>query len=294
MKQKNFLITGATGETGRHTTALLLARGHYVRALAHRADARSEALKEQGAEVIIGDLLHFSDVQQALQGMNGAYFVFPVTPGIVQATAYFAQAAREAQVDTIVNMSQRPARPNAKSHASLNHWIAERVFDWSGLGVTHLRPTIFSEWLLYFAAQVGADSVVRLPFQNNKVALIAAEDQAHVIAAILEEPEPHRGQTYPLFGPIEMTFPEIVAEMSKALGREIRYEPVEREIFAQVARAGGRDEFVIQYVTEMSQDFQDGIFASMNDIVSKVGQRNPMTIQEFIGRNAAAFETNKQ
>ena len=235
MTQKTFLITGATGATGGHTTELLLARGHRVRALAHREDARSEALQAKGAEVVIGDLLNLSDARKALQGVDGAYFVFPVTSGIVQATAYFAQAAKEAQVDTIVNMSQRPARRDAISHASLNHWIAERVFDWSGLGVTHLRPTIFAEWLLYFAAQIGAENVLRLPFQNNKVALIAAEDQAYVIAAILEDPQPHRGQIYPLFGPVEQTFPEIAADMSKALGREIRYEPLD----AGNVRAGG-------------------------------------------------------
>jgi hypothetical protein len=29
--------------------------------------------------------------------------------------------------------------------------MAERVFDWSGLTVTHLRPTFFAEWFLYYA-----------------------------------------------------------------------------------------------------------------------------------------------
>ena len=125
MRQKSFLVTGATGDTGRYTTALLLERGHHVRALAHHEDARSEALKNQGAEIILGDLCDFTDVRRALQGVDGAYFVFPLLPGIVQATAFFAQAAREAKLDTIVNMSQIVARPDAKSHASLNHWVAE-------------------------------------------------------------------------------------------------------------------------------------------------------------------------
>ena len=293
MAQKAFLITGAVGATGRHTTAVLLARGYHVRALVHREDARSEMLKKQGAEIVIGDLLNFSDVQNAMQGMDGAYFVFPVAPGIVQATAFFAQAAREAHIDTIVNMSQRPARPDAKSHASVNHWIAERVFDWSGLGVTHLRPTLFAEWLLYFASQVRTEHVLRLPFRDNKVALIAAEDQAHVIAAILAEPERHRGQTYPLFGPVELTFPEIVAEMSRTLGKEIRYEPVARETFTS-PRADERGNYLAQHIREIAQDFQNGIFAGTNDVVRTVGQRNPMTVHEFITKNASAFEMQMQ
>ena len=47
MARQKFLVTGATGETGGHTVEQLLARGHYVRALAHRNDARSTRLQER-------------------------------------------------------------------------------------------------------------------------------------------------------------------------------------------------------------------------------------------------------
>jgi uncharacterized protein YbjT (DUF2867 family) len=289
MPQKSFLVAGATGDTGRHTAALLLARGHRVRALAHRRDARSEALGARGVEVVVGDLLCFPDVQAALLGMDGAYFVFPVAPGLVQATAFFAEAARGARVGAVVNMSQLPARPGAKSHASLSHWIAERVFDWSGLGVTHLRPTLFAEWLLYVAGGIGPDGVLRLPFEGGKHAPIAAEDQARVIAAILDDPEPHRGKTYPLFGPVELTFPQIAAAMSRTLGRAIRYEPADREAFARTARAGGRDEFLVQHVTEIAQDYRRGIFSGTNDLVERITGRAPITVEDFVARHRAAF-----
>ena len=139
MARQRFLVTGATGDTGSHTVEQLLARGHQVRALAHREDDRSKQLQELGAEVAIGDLLKLNDVRLALSGIRGAYFVYPIRPGILQATAYFVQAAMEAGVDGIVNMSQKPAREDAKSHAMCDHWLAERVFDWSGLTVAHLR-----------------------------------------------------------------------------------------------------------------------------------------------------------
>ena len=289
---KSFLVTGATGDTGRHTTALLLERGHRVRALVHREDARSEALQKQGAEVMVGDLLDFSRMREAVQGMDGAYFVFPLAPGIVQASAFFAQAAREAKVDAIVNMSQIVARPDAASHASLNHWIAERVFDWSGLGVTHLRPGFFAEWLTYSAAQTGATGTLALPLRDDvKIALVAAEDQARVIAAILENPEKHRGQTYPLYGAVELTFPEIAREMSQALGREIRYQPVEIGMFTQAMRGAGRNEFVLQHVSEGGAvDFANGLFTGRNDLVESIGGRKPLTVREYVTRHAAAFE----
>jgi NAD(P)H dehydrogenase (quinone) len=39
-----FLVTAPTGVVGDYLTHLLLERGHQVRALAHRADKRSERL----------------------------------------------------------------------------------------------------------------------------------------------------------------------------------------------------------------------------------------------------------
>jgi NAD(P)H dehydrogenase (quinone) len=41
--------------------------------------------------------------------------------------------------------------------------MAERVFDWSGLTVTHLRPTFFAEWFLYYAQSIK-DGLVQMPF----------------------------------------------------------------------------------------------------------------------------------
>ena len=176
MIQGKVLVTGATGDTGRATVDELLARGHQVRALAHKPDERSKRLEERGVEVVYGDLLDFGQVKAALEGVKRAYFVYPIRPGILQATAYFAQAAKEANVDGIVNMSQISAREDARSHAATDHWLAERVFDWSGVTVAHIRPTYFAEWLLYLAPMIKAGRL-HVPFGTGKHAPITAEDQ---------------------------------------------------------------------------------------------------------------------
>jgi uncharacterized protein YbjT (DUF2867 family) len=46
-------------------------------------------------------------------------------------------------------MSQISAREDSKSHAARDHWIAERLFDWSGVPTVHIRPTFFSEWTVF-------------------------------------------------------------------------------------------------------------------------------------------------
>jgi uncharacterized protein YbjT (DUF2867 family) len=288
------LVTGATGDTGRATVDELLARGHRVRALAHGRDDRSKRLQERGVEVVYGDLLDFGQVRAALGGVQRAYFVYPIRPGILQATAYFAQAAKEAGVEGIVNMSQKSAREDARSHAATDHWLSERLFDWSGLTVAHIRPTYFAEWLLYLAPMIKA-GLLHVPFGTGKHAPIAAEDQGRVIAGILEDPAAHKGKTYPLFGPVEYTYEETAKVLGRVLGRPVQYKQVAFEEFQKAFEAGrkttGRpvNDFLFQHLREVAIDHQNGIFAGTNDLVEKLGGRPPMTLEVFIEKHRAAF-----
>ena len=239
MIQGKVLVTGATGDTGRATVDELLARGHQVRALAHGDDDRSKKLQERGVEVVYGDLLDFDQVRAALNGVQRAYFIYPIRPGIVQATAQFAQAAKEAGVDGIVNMSQIAAREDAKSHAATLHWLAERVFDWSGVTVAHIRPTYFAEWLLYVAPMIRK-GLLHVPFGTGRHAPITADDMGRVIVGILEDPASHKGKVYPLFGPVEYSYQETAQVLSRVLGKEIEYKQVGFEEFKQTLQAGRR------------------------------------------------------
>src|SRR5260221_13001155 len=117
MAQNRFLVRGATGDTGGYTVEQLLERGHAVRAMAHREDDRSKRREKMGVVVVIDDFLKFNDVRAAMREVRGAYFCYPIRPGILQATAYFAQAAKETGLESVLNMSQKHAREDAKVQA---------------------------------------------------------------------------------------------------------------------------------------------------------------------------------
>ena len=65
---------GAQGSTGRQITSLLLQQGILVRALVHKLDSRSDELRQQGAEVVKGDLLDSASVHAAMRSVRRAYF----------------------------------------------------------------------------------------------------------------------------------------------------------------------------------------------------------------------------
>jgi len=277
MSTKNdrlFLITGATGNTGDTTVRLLLQRGHRVRAFVHRSDARSESLAAAGAEIVVGDLLDFHAVSAALRGVTGAYFCYPIAPGLLDAIAIFAQAASEAGVKAVVNMSQISARREANSNAARQHWIGERLLDRTAMQTASLGYN---------------EGVLRLPFENGRHAPIAGKDQSYVIAAILENPEPHDRQIYPLYGPVEMNHYEIADAISQTLGIPVRYEPLEVATFAEGLKAKGLSSHLVQHLSNVAVDYQNGIFAGTNNLVEVIGNRTPMTVEDYVNANKVAF-----
>jgi NAD(P)H dehydrogenase (quinone) len=286
-----FLITGATGNTGAPTVKILTEAGHRVRAFVHNTDDRSKALSDLGAELVAGDLLDLHAVSSALSGVTAAYFCYPIAPGtLLPATAIFAQAAGEAGVRAVVNMSQISARREANSHAAQQHWLAERLLDRSAFITTHLRPTFFAEWLKWQWRHDDDGAVLQLPFGTGRHAPISGADQAAVIAAVLQHPEPHDRQIYPLVGAEELDHYQIAAQLTDAVGIPVSYEPLSIPDFADALKTQGRTDFFIQHISNVAQDYQDGIFAGENNLVEVIGGRKPMTVADYVAVNRPAFD----
>jgi uncharacterized protein YbjT (DUF2867 family) len=130
---------GQQGSTGNRVVQLLMQSGIPVRALVHQVDERSERLQKLGAEVLAGDLLDPHLVRKAMQNIKRAYFTYPVADGLLEATAIFAMAAREARTELVVNMSQLQSTPVAPSFRNLQHRLADQIFDWAQVGAVHLN-----------------------------------------------------------------------------------------------------------------------------------------------------------
>ncbi|HEY4353914.1 MAG TPA: NAD(P)H-binding protein [Paraburkholderia sp.] len=284
MEQRKLLVTGATGKTGAHTVRNLIGNGHAVRAFVHSEDARSDALRKLGAEIVVGDLVDHDAAIRATEGVSGAYLCYPIRPNLIQVTAYFADAARRAGLDVVVNMSQISAREDSKSHAARNHWIAERVLDWSGVPTVHIRPTFFSEWLRapWMRDSILKQGKITLPFGNGRHAPISGEDQARVIAALLAKPSAHIGKIYPLYGAQELDQREIAERVGNFLDRRIVYSPSSMEEYREQLGTYGVPEFIIQHFIEVAIDYQNGIFAGTNDAIEKITGTAPRPFEAYL------------
>ncbi|HEV2155784.1 NmrA family NAD(P)-binding protein [Bradyrhizobium sp.] len=279
---RTVLIAGATGDTGRAAVREALSLGLNVRAMAHGRDARSKNLEILGAKVVIGDLLEINTIRAAMDGVDAAYFVWPVAPNLIHATVNFAQGAKEAGVSTVINLSQRSANRYSKSDSCRDSYIAEQVFNWSGVPVIHLRPTFFLEWLLYpWQLPFVREGIIRIPAGKGRHSPIASDDQGRVVAALLRSPEAHVGKTIPLSGPVEMDHEQMAAELSEALGRKFRYQDLPIDEYCDSIAAMGVPPYVVQHFRGAMADYQHGHMSGSDDNVERITGKKPMAVGEF-------------
>jgi NAD(P)H dehydrogenase (quinone) len=135
-----------------------------------------------------------------------------------------------------------------------------------------------AEWLIGF---LGDDNTLRLPFADGRHAPVTGEDQAHVVAGILEAPQGHDGKEYPLYGPVEMNHTEI----TEALGYTYTYIPISVEEFTQTLTNRGFGAHIVQHFANIAIDYRNGVFAGTNNIVETIGKRKPTGVAEFAIRN---------
>ena len=295
------LITGAAGglqgSTGRLVADLLLKQGIPVRAFVHKLDARSDKLRQQGAEIIEGDLLKPASVQAAMREVKRAYFTYPVVDGLLEAATIFAASARDARLELVVNNSQFQGTPGdpafrdlkgAPSFRNLQHRLADRIFDWAQVGAVHLQaPPYYENVRALVSRSVAEQNTAFLPWGDGKavIPLAGAEDVSRVAATLLANPGVPPQNVYHLVSQTP-TVGEIVETLGRAMGRPIRYVPITDEQWAEAAKER-INPHALDHLTDLWQYFRknEGPLQP-TDAVRVVTGRNPQTLEEFFRANA--------
>ena len=272
------LITTATGKTGRETALSLLSRGLPVRAMVHRADARAEALRSRGAEIVVGNLADVDDIQKALQGVQRAYWAAPTTPGALEAATAFAAVAEEEKLEVVVAMSQWLADPGHHSAHTRAAWLTDQVFQWMpNVGSITVNPGFFAENYMYTLDAVAQFGFLTLPFGEGLNAPPSNEDIAAVAAALLADPGPHLGRRYRPTGPELLSTAEFAEILGRILGRTVHYRDVPFALMAKSARSIGFSDYAVIQLAWYVDELKRGTFAigAPTDAVQRLTGRSP-------------------
>jgi uncharacterized protein YbjT (DUF2867 family) len=293
------LVTGAAGRVGaigRTVTDLLLKQGYTVRAMVRKDDERAQALREMGAEVVVGDLLDLDSMHRAIDGVERMYFGMSVSDAYLAATVNVAAVAKHHGVKAFINMSQMTLAQMSITESTPSpqhklHWLAEQALNWSGLPVVHVRPTVLLDgfFLILTPDSVKKSDQIRLPFGEGKTSPVAVEDVARVLSGVLADPTPHIGKTYHLTGPQSENMNFYAREYSKALGRTITFQDIPVEAWRDGLLKLGLPVHLVSHLATMADLHRAGRYDRISDDVLTLTGQEPLGVQEFVRKNAAAF-----
>jgi uncharacterized protein YbjT (DUF2867 family) len=273
-----------------------LKHGKAVRAMVRTEDQRAEALRNMGAEVVVGDLLDLDSMHRAIAGCETMYFGMSISDAYLAATVNTAAVAKHHGVKAFINMSQMTVSQMSvtETTASPQHklqWLSEQALNWSGLPVVHVRPTVFLEgfFLTLTPESVKQSNQIRLPFGDGETSPVGAEDVARVVATVLENPQRHIGKIYHLTGPQSENMQFYAQEYSKALGRTITFQDIPVGPWRDAMVARHWPIHVVNHLTAMADLHRAGRFDRKTDDVFMLTGQQPLNVQEFVRQNAAAF-----
>lgn len=265
----NILVIGGTGKTGQKVVKKLSEAGHNVRIGSRSA---TPAFDWENPETW----------SQSMEGMDKVYITFQpdlAVPGALEAIEELTKKAKQSNVKKLVLLSGKGEREAE---------LCEQVVIHSGLDYTIVRASWFNQnFSESFFLEPILEGFVALPQAEAKVPYVDTDDIADVaVAALLGEE--HNGKIYQLTGPRQLTFKEVIQEISDATGRDIAFTPIALPAYTQVMKQQGVPaDFVwlIEYL--FSEVLGNPNNAEITHDIEKVLGRKPKDFSDYVKEAAA-------
>lgn len=280
--RKIIAVLGATGSQGGGLARAILAdKGSLfaVRALTRNPDSdKAKELAKLGAEVVKADAESTASLRKAFDGAYGAFCVtffwehFLPEKETAQAQA-MATAAKMADVKHVIWSTLEDTRlkvplkdnrmPTLMERYKVPHFDAkgesDKLFKQSGVATTLLRTSFYWENFIYFGLgpkrQPDGGLALILPMGDKKLPGIAGEDIGRCAYGILRKGVEYIGQTVGIAGE-HLTGNQMAAALTRALGQEVRYNPVTPEAYRELDFPAAKDMAnMFQYMSDFESDF---------------------------------------
>lgn len=258
------LVTGATGNVGRHIVNELLEKGYRVRALTRNPEKANLPIE---AEVVQGDLARPEILHTILEGVTSVHLI--TTDG---ASGKPLQSAPEIVKQMVQAGVKKSTVMWSGQQGPVEQAVKESSIEW-----TILQPQEFMSNMLAWVDSIRENGIYEDGFGSRKTALIHEGDIARVVAAVLTE-DGHAGREYTLTGPKTHSIAELVRIIGDVIDRDIQFHELsEKEIRNRMKNEWGSDESEIDYVLSWYKN------------TPAEGYTVVPTVEEITGRPARTF-----
>jgi uncharacterized protein YbjT (DUF2867 family) len=237
--QRSVLVTGATGKQGGAAVEALLGRGHRVVALTRNPESeRAGRLADRGVKVVAGDFTDSDSLARAATGVDTVYaMTTPFEAGIaaeIQQGLALAKAAKAAGVGHLIFGSVASADQDTGIPHFDSKYAVEKHLASLGVPYTVVAPVYFMDNLLerWSLPALGEGKLAMALPAERRLQQVAVSDIGAFAATLAERREAVFGKRYDIAGD-DLTGTEAAAVLSRATGREIRYEGFPADVLRQ-------------------------------------------------------------
>ncbi len=282
-----YVITGATGNTGKIIASTLLEAGKEVRIIARNIEKAKE-LTEKGAELFQGSTNDVGLLKKAFAEVNTVYAIIPMNMQAADYTAFqmehvnaIAEAMEACNVKNVVALSSQGAHISSGSGIILGlHNMEERFNQIDGLNTLNLRPCYFMENTLGMVGLIKESGIMGSPIKADlSFPMIATKDIANYAAKRLLALDFEGNNHQDLLGAANVSYGEIAKVYGAAIGNpDLNYVQFPYADFKGAFMGMGASESVADKMNEFLVRLNAGeIFVSERN----GGNTTPTTIEEF-------------
>lgn len=262
-----YIITGATGNTGKPLTLALLEAGQKVRILSRNPDKAKE-LTDEGAELFLGDTSQAEVLNHAFQGAKAVYAMIPFDMTAQAYTAHqikhvdaIAEALKASGVPYVVTLSSVGADLESGGGVVQGLHYMEKTFDAiAGLNTLHLRATYFMENTLAMIAMIKQMGIMGSPIKGDlKMNMIATRDIAEYATKRLLALDFKGHQVQYLLGQRDLTYKEVAGIYGQAIGKsDLRYVEFSAEDYKKGFMQMGAPESLVDNLNTFIKSLNEG------------------------------------
>ena len=279
-------ITTPAGHIGSKVTELLINSGADL-VLPVRDPSKVKRWAERGARVYAGSQDDAAFLTEATRGADALLWVTPPNPRAPDVRNFqracgraAAQAIKVNRIKRLVNISSIGAHLGSGTGPINGLYDVERLLDEASPNVTHLRCGYFFENFLYQLDSIRREERFYLTVSGNRrMPAIATRDIARVAADRLMDVTWTGRSVRGLHGPADLSMDEAAAELSRGLGRTIRYAKVPEETLRSALEKMGMSEDSIESMLEMYRVLELGILKPAEPRTAET--TTPTTLEEF-------------
>ena len=291
-----YVVTGATGNTGRAIAETLLAKGKKVRAIGRNAE-HLQSLVAKGAEAFVGSVTDGSAVIRAFQGAEAVYLLIPPNYATENFRAYqnevgkaYANAIHQAGIPYIINLSSVGAHlSQGAGPISGLYDVEQQLNQLQKANIVHLRPGFFMENLFFNLHLIRNQNINGTPLRGDLlIPMIATRDIAKVAAQLLLSLDFSGQSTKELLGQRDISMQEATRILGKAIGKEgLPYVQFPYEQAEQVMVTMGLSQDVARSLNEMDRGLNEERLKKKKKRTA--ANTTPTSFEQFAESFAAAY-----